>query len=128
MKEKINLFLKKIRKMPNFNKVRFIFLFGSYSNNQQNKISDIDFAVFYNGNNIERFKFRKKLLGNLPNKFDVQIFQDLPLFVRINVLKGKLIYFKDETFVYDKAYETIKKFEDLKKYYEDYIERRPIIV
>ena len=30
-------------------------------------------------------------------------------------------------FVYDTVYETIKRFEDFKKYYYDYIERRPII-
>lgn len=127
IKDKINLFMRKLKEMPDFNRVKFVFLFGSYSNGKQNKFSDIDFAVYYKGDSKERFKFRLNILGKLPDNFDVQIFQDLPLYVRMNVLKGKLIYNSDLDFVYDKAYETIKVFEDFKKYYYDYLERRPII-
>jgi len=124
MKEKVNLFMKKLKEMPDFNRVKFVFLYGSYAENRQNKFSDIDFAVYYDGNGKERFKFRLKMLGNLPDSFDVQIFQDLPLFVRTGVLKGKLIYSKDLTFVYDTAYQTIRDFEDFKGYYYDYINTR----
>lgn len=120
--------MKKLNEMPDFKKVEFIFLFGSVSEKKDNKLSDIDFAVFHSGTKKERFKFRIKLLAKLSDKYDVQIFQDLPLYVRINVLKGKLIYSKDEQFAYDKIYETIKLFEDYKKYYYDYLERRPIII
>jgi len=127
-KNKINLFLKKLKEMSDFHRVRFVFLFGSYSSGKQNKLSDVDFAVYYGGNARERFKFRVKLLGELPESFDVQIFQDLPLYVRMEVLKGKLIYNSDLDFVYETAYSTIKAFEDYKKYYYDYIERRPTIV
>lgn len=128
MRDKIRLFLKKLKEMPDFNRVKFVILFGSYSQNKQNKLSDIDFAVYYDGDSKQRFKFRIKLMAKLPDSFDVQIFQDLPLYVRIEVLKGKLIYAKDETFAYDIAYETIKKYGDgFKRYYEDYIERRPEI-
>jgi hypothetical protein len=120
-KEKINLFLKKIKEMPDFHRVKFVYLFGSYSHAKENKLSDIDFAVYYRGDKRDRFKFRIKLLGNLPDNFDVQIFQDLPLHVRMDVLKGKIIYSNDMTFAYDTAYETIKSFEHFKKYYYDYI-------
>jgi predicted nucleotidyltransferase len=126
MKEKINLFMKKLKEMPDFNKVEFVFLFGSVAEKKDNKLSDIDFAVFHSGDSKERFRFRIKLLTKLPEKYDVQIFQDLPLYVRINVLKGKIIYAKNESFVYEKAYDTIKKFDDYKKYYYDYINTRKI--
>lgn len=124
--DKIKLFLKKLREMPDFDRVKFIFLFGSYALKKQNNLSDIDFAVFYDGNSKERFKFRLKLMAKFPDKFDIHIFQDLPLHVRMNVLKGKIIYAKDLTFAYDTAYETIKAFERFKKYYYDYLERNPI--
>jgi hypothetical protein len=124
--EKINNFMKKIKKMPEFRKVKFIFLYGSHAENKQNKLSDIDFAVYYEGNARERFKFRLKLLTKLPDNFDVQIFQDLPLYVRKEVLKGKLIYAKNLTFAYEVAYQTIKAFEDFKKYYYDYINTRKL--
>jgi uncharacterized protein len=120
MKDKISIFIKKIKKMPDFRKVKFIVLFGSYASGKQNKLSDIDFAIYYDGDKGERYEFRKSVSNN--EKFDVQIFQDLPLYVRINVLKGKVIYFSNQKFVYDIFYETIKDFERFKKYYYDYIE------
>jgi len=126
IKNKINLFMGKLKEMPDFNRVKFVFLFGSFSQNKQNKLSDVDFAVFYEGDSKERFKFRLKILTKLPDGFDVQIFQDLPLYVRMEVLKGKLIYAEDLTFAYDMAYGTIKAFEDFKKYYYDYINTRKL--
>ena len=128
MEEKIKLFMRKLREIPNFGRVKFIILYGSYLDRKQNKLSDIDFAIFYDGDKNQRFKFRLKLLSKLPSEFDVQIFQDLPLFIRQKVLKGKIIYTQDLNFVYDIAYATIKAFEDFKKYYYDYIERRPMII
>jgi len=128
MKEKIKLFMKKLRKMPDFNRVKFVFLFGSYAYREPSKLSDIDFAVYHEGNDTERFKFRMRLLGNLPDNFDVQGFQDLSLYVSINILKGKLLYTDDEAFVYDQAYKLIKRFDDFKKYHEDYLESWPKII
>lgn len=128
MRKKIDLFLEKLKEMPDFSKVRFVFLYGSYSNGKKNKFSDIDIAIYYEGNESGRFKFRKKILGKISNDFDIHIFQDLPLFIRMNVLKGKLIYFDDEGFVYEEAYKTIKRFENIKEYYEDYIKRRPSLI
>lgn len=124
--EKINLFMKKLKETPDLDRVKFVFLFGSHVENKNNKFSDVDFAVYYEGNKKERFKFRMKLLGKLPEGFDVQIFQDLPLYVRMSVLKGGLIYAENERFVYDVAYSTIKVFEDFKKYYHDYINTRKL--
>lgn len=126
-KELINLFLRKLKEVPGKDRVKFVILFGSYSNGKENKMSDIDFAVYYDGDDNQRFKFRLNLGSKLPDKFDVQIFQDLPLYVRIEVLKGKIVYAEDIGFAYGIAYETIKKFGEFKKYYYDYLNRRPII-
>lgn len=124
MKKEINLFMKELKKMPDFNRVKFVILFGSYSGGEENKLSDIDFAVYYEGDKDERYEFRKSISDN--EKFDIQIFQDLPLYVRINVLGGKIVYAKNISFVYNIFYETIKNFERFKKYYYDYIENRRI--
>ncbi len=120
-KEKIKVFLKKLKSMPDFNSVKFVFLFGSVARNEDNKLSDIDLAVYYEGNKKERFNFRIKLLSQLSNDYDVKVFQDLPLFIKKSVLTGKLVYYKDIQFVYSVAYETIKQFNDFKKAYYDYI-------
>ena len=124
MERKIDLFLRKLKKTSGFDRVKFVILFGSYSLGKQNKLSDIDFAVYYDGDKDEKYRFRKELIGILPDNFDIQIFQDLPLYIRINVLKGRLIYTKDLTFTYEKYYETIKDFERFKRYYYDYIQTR----
>jgi hypothetical protein len=50
-----------------------------------------------------------------------RIFQQLPLPLRMQVLKGKVLYSDDMPFMYDKAYETIKKFEYFKRRYYDYL-------
>ena len=117
----VKKFLDAAKSMPDFDKVGFIFLFGSVAEGKQNKLSDIDFAVYYQGTGKEGFKFRLKILSKLSDKFDVQILQDLPLFVQKDVLKGKLIYCKDIAFAYDVVYDIIKRFEDFKKGYYDYI-------
>lgn len=119
MDKNINLFVSKLKKISGFAKVKFIFLYGSQASGKANKMSDYDFAVYYDGDKKERFNFLIK--ANFNEKFDVKIFQDLPLFVRKEVLKGKVIYFKDRRFVYEIVYQTIKDFEFFKRYYYDYI-------
>jgi|SRR3989344_7043539 len=128
MKKEINLLLKKLRARDDFNRVKFVILFGSQAEGRAGPMSDFDFAVYYDGNDRERFDFRKSILGDVSDKFDVQVLQDLPLYVQKEVLKGKVIYAQDLTFVYDHAYEIIKRWEDFKGYYYDYIERRPVVV
>lgn len=122
MEDKISLFMKKLKERKDFDRVKFVILFGSQAEGRANKMSDYDFAVYFDGNNRERFDFRISFGGIIPDNFDLQVFQDLPLYVRKEVLKGKVVYTKDMRFGYDVAYETIKAFNDFKKYYYDYIE------
>lgn len=111
--------------MPDFHRVKFVILFGSQARGDANKMSDYDFAVYYEGNTEERHLFLFNI--NFDKKFDGKVFQDLPLFIQKEVFKGNVIYAENLTFVYDVAYETIKRFERFKKYYYDYLERRPVI-
>ena len=119
MDREVKLFMSKLSKVNNFESVNFVILFGSRADNTANKMSDYDFAVYFEGN--EKRKFRFLLDSNFDEKFDVKIFQDLPLFIRKDVLKGKIVYVKDFNLIYDVAYQTIKEFESFKKYYYNYI-------
>ena len=121
MEDKIRFFMKKLKERSDFHRVKFVILFGSQTEGGANKMSDFDFAVYFDGNDRERFDFRVSFGGRLSDNFDLQVFQDLPLYVRKEVLKGKVIYAQDMRFVYDVAYETIKEFESFKRYYYDYI-------
>jgi len=45
---------------------------------------------------------------------------NLPLYVRIEVLKGRVVYCPDEQFLYDVAPDTIREFDDYKHRLYDY--------
>lgn len=79
---------------PSREKIERIILFGSFAENKPSLNSDIDIAVeFSEINKKQAFNFRKKVLGKLPDKVDVQVFNVLPEKVKKEIKnKGKLIY------------------------------------
>ncbi|GFO96050.1 nucleotidyltransferase [groundwater metagenome] len=102
-------------------KVRFVVLYGSAVKGKLTKLSDIDLAVFFNGDKSERFEFRKKILGRVGNEFDIQIFQDLPLYVQKDILStGKVMYSEDYMETFEIFMKTIREFEDFKPRLEVY--------
>lgn len=117
MKELIN----KIKKIDKEDKVSFVVLFGSYASKTHNKLSDIDVAVYYEGSKKERFKFRLITSGELSNKYDIHIFQDMPIYIRKEIVKkGKIIYKKDTGKVAEVYFKVIKEFSSFEKYLNHY--------
>jgi uncharacterized protein len=101
-------------------KVRFIILYGSAREERMKEDSDIDISVYYD--DVDASEFRLKVLSELfDDIYDIKIFQQFPLPLRMQVLKGKILYSDDLSFMYDKAYETIKEFESFKRIYYDYL-------
>jgi len=117
----IKEFLETIRKFEEFKRVKFIILFGSAVEGNLTEDSDIDICIYFDDSKIEGEKFRLKLLSELPDYFDIQIFNSLPIFVRKEVLKGKPIFIADRKFTYEIFYKTLEEFEDFRKYLYDYI-------
>lgn len=126
----VNTNLKKIKekllkldkqKLDNHKKIKFIFLYGSKARARDTPLSDIDIAVYYEGSGKERFQFRMKALGELPNKVDLQIFQDLPLTIKKEVISGKVLYYQDYQFLFDQCIGVIKEFNSFEKYYNEYL-------
>lgn len=106
--------VSKIKKMGGKN-IKFIILYGSVVEGNATPLSDIDLAVYYEGTKEERFKFRMKMLGDVNDKFDIQIFQDLPLYVRKEIIsRGKILYQKSYSEIFDIFIKTIKSFGDFK--------------
>ncbi len=102
-------------------KVKFIVLYGSAAKGELTSLSDVDLAVFYDGGKKERFDFRVKILGRVGDKFDIQTFQDLPLYIQKDILTtGKLIHFRDYGEVFEVFMKTIREFEDFKPRLELY--------
>ena len=118
---KIEDAVEKILSLDKAGKVKFIILYGSHARGKARKDSDIDLCIYYDGTKREAFQFRMKVLGELPDNYDVQIFNLLPLFLRKECLKGVVLLCRDWEFLYDIAYKTIEEFEDFKRYYYDYI-------
>lgn len=125
-KNEIHSTVEKIKKIGK-EKVKFIILYGSVSEEKQTPMSDIDLAVYYDDTKEKRFRFRMKILGEVNEKFDIQTFQDLPLYVKNEVLKGKVLYCPDHKILYDTDRATYQDFDDFKNRFYDYIKGGGII-
>ncbi|SNQ62960.1 nucleotidyltransferase domain-containing protein [Candidatus Methanoperedens nitratireducens] len=119
--------VERLKKIEGFDKVRFIILYGSAVEGITREESDIDLCIDIDAEtDYEGSKFRLKVLSELPDFFDVQIFSQLPLYVKKEVLKGKVVFCRDVEYLYEIALLTIKEFEDFKYRFYDYIGERAI--
>lgn len=77
-----------------FRKIKSIILYGSIVENSLTLRSDIDLCVVFDKINLnEATLFRKRILGRVNPKLDIQVFNILPEKVKKSILnKYKLIY------------------------------------
>ena len=101
--------------------VNFIILYGSQITMKASPRSDIDICISANAPQKKRFGLRLLLARELPDQYDIQIFEDLPLRLKMSVLKGKLLYCKDKEKLTDLAIELKKEYEDFLPRYRYYI-------
>ena len=114
--------LERLRTIEGFDRIRFIILFGSVAEERARETSDLDLCLFYDASPEKAGQFRLKALSLLcDDRYDIQIFLNLPLYVRMEVLKGRVVYCPDEQFLYDVALDTIREFDDYKHRLYDYI-------
>lgn len=119
--------INKLKDLKGFDKVRFVILHGSAVEGLTREDSDIDLCIDIDADNDnESSRFRLKALSELPDFFDVQIFAQLPLYIKKEVFKGRVIYFRDEDYLYETALSTIREFEDFKYRFYDYIGERAL--
>lgn len=99
-----------------------VFVFGSYTRNEHYRDIDLCFILDKKYPNLNMSKKAVKYASLLPSKFDVKIFQQLPVYIRIRVLKeGKIVLCKNEDLLYEVALSTVKEFEFYKKIYHNYL-------
>jgi len=123
MKEKI---VKELKRLKIFDKTNFIILYGSQAKGTSTTLSDVDICLSFLLPKKERFHFRLKLLSSLPERYDIHVFEDLPLYVQKEVLGGKLLYCKDKEKLIERALEIIREFEDFELIYNMYVERSAV--
>jgi len=95
IKELINRAVEAIKEHEWFWKVREIILFGSFVEKRFHLFSDIDIAVKFKKDISEKeaFEFRRKIITNLPDKLDIQVYNILPDKIKKEIDKnGRIIY------------------------------------
>lgn len=120
MREKLGKMMKEV---VNDEDILAVMLFGSYARNK--KFSDVDVCIILQPRNFDASSLSKKRLEYLADfpSFDIRIFQQLPLYIRMRVLKdGKIIFCRDEDALYDLAMRAIREFESFKPIYYTYLE------
>jgi len=116
--------MRKLKNAKYFDKLIFIYIFGSQVKGNARKNSDIDICLFYNIKDKRKLhKLELYIKGLFPENFDISFFQFLPLPVKKEIFRGKLIYTKNEDFVYDVAFKTFEDFEEFKPRYLYYIRK-----
>ncbi len=77
-----------------FKKIKEVLLFGSFVENKFTFKSDIDIAVKFDKITIkESALFRKRILGKVNQKVDIQVYNHLPSKIKKEINnKGKIIY------------------------------------
>ncbi|MBI2666416.1 nucleotidyltransferase domain-containing protein [Candidatus Woesearchaeota archaeon] len=120
----MNIILKHLKQLGLFKKTKFVILYGSVAQGKATPLSDIDVCISLALPPAQRFKARVKLLGELPEKYDIHIFEDLPLYVQKEVFAGKILYCQNKDELVQRALVLIREYEDFEPIYEYYISQR----
>jgi hypothetical protein len=123
----ISSFIDIIQASPSFGHVRFIILYGSVAEGKNDIHSDIDIAISTDLPDLQAERMRMHILGRVPENFDIQIFEHLPLFIQAEVIKGEVLYVVDEDELYDIALKIFREYEFFRPHYLDYIGEREIL-
>ena len=74
-------------------RIKMIILYGSFIEKKFTFKSDIDLAVEFSEISLkEATLFRKRILGRVDQRVDVQVYNHLPRKIKIEVDKGKVLY------------------------------------
>ena len=123
--KKINVLLNEIK---NFSEqdddILCVFIFGSHAKGRPTQFSDVDVCFVLNINNYSPLILSQKKLAYMkifPHA-DIQIFQQMPLYIKVRILKyGKIILCKDEDKIYDLAFSVITEYSDYEHIYREYL-------
>jgi predicted nucleotidyltransferase len=103
----LNRIAKEIIKIKN---VQAIYLFGSQAIKKNHVLSDIDICIFGKLNNSEK----NKIAGYGSENLDISFFDELPIWIKMRVFKGKEIAVKNKEFVKEEMIRTMREYLDFK--------------
>ncbi len=105
-----------IKEKLNFLKEKYdVVVFGSFVNDEMRPDSDIDIAVIsYQTDKEFNIKLWKNLLGKAPLKFELRIFELLPIYIQISIIEKYRMVFGDVLEISEYFYQYRKKWDDCK--------------
>ncbi|GAG55302.1 unnamed protein product [marine sediment metagenome] len=108
--------LRKIRENLNFLKEKYnAVVYGSYVEGGIRPNSDIDITVLsYETKKEKNIELQKDLLGKLPLKYDIRIFELLPIYIKISIIENYKVIFGDPLEISEYFYYFRKKWDDCK--------------
>jgi len=126
---------KIVRKVKDDEDILAIMLYGSRirQTGEEASSSDLDICLILNreeidnkrpGKTVSPSRKRLKYLSKIdPEMVDLQIFQQLPIYIRKRILEeGQLKYCRDKSRLYDLAYRTIQEYENFAPRMNEYLE------
>lgn len=117
-------YLEKILKdVKKDNQILTLFLFGSAARGENYKKSDVDVCLVLMPGHYTHLELSQKKLKYLKSfNLDVQIFQQLPIYIKRRILKeGKVLFCRDEEKLYEVSFSVIREFADFEHIYQDYL-------
>ena len=121
MEEKLRKVVEKAKNDP---EVLAVIAFGSHVRGEAGPAADLDVCLVLQPRDYDDLFLSQKKLDYLKEfDLDIQIYQQLPLYIRRRVLKeGQVLFCRDEERLYELAFRTIQEFEDFKHIYYGYLE------
>jgi len=101
-----------------------VMLFGSRARGEEHTASDTDICLVLNAGIRDPLELSKTKHAYLSMfDLDLNVFQQLPLYLRHRVLReGRVLFCRDEGRLYDLAYRTAQRFEDFRHIHESYLQ------
>jgi len=100
-----------------------VVLFGSSARQENLPYSDIDICLILKPQKyLPKYLSSKKLRYLKEFDLDIQIFQQLPIYVKKRIIKeGKILFCSNEDEMYEIAFKTMDEFTDFEDIYRDYL-------
>ena len=112
-----------LKKTVSDNHILAVYLFGSTARKENHPESDIDICLVLNTGSYQKLELsRIKLSYQKSTTLDIQVFQQLPMYIRKRVFKeGQLLYCRNEDQLYNLAFQFIREYADYEHIYREYL-------
>ena len=106
-----------VEKLKKIRSIKAAILFGSYAKGKQRKNSDIDICIITEKRDDEALEFSSE-------KFDISLFDRLPLIVKYRVFRdGKILFNKDDKLLTKLKFWTLTTYLDEKHWRDRFVEK-----